>query len=913
MTLQIKTQVSTDMKTSNMSQRKAGAHLTVLTSQIPDTLSKKIGLGTDGKMFKLPSANLSKGEALVKSISDLAEFADLLQTLTPNQALMYGIPKHGVKHASIITMKQYNTGHQQSNVITRSSTHFEWPSGPGFMMFDYDPDDEIHTKQEVLDLLYSVCPEIEDIDHLWWTSSSSNISNKDTGEALSGVTGQRIYLMVEDASDIPRAAKVIEHRFWEKGHGKIKVSASGRMLERVPFDMCVYQPSRLDFAAGASCAAPLQQQRGQPFLVKGQARMLNTKKALPQNTPEMIAQVSAMKIVKKSASNEKSEENFKQYASALKKKVSIPDNMDCDVEAEIKSALAQCVLPPFWIIHVWDDLKFHEVRVEDILNDKFKYHGMLCLDPIEPDYDNKRIVAQLFVNQSSPCIFSFARGERTFELNNVQYTMQLKGKLHDAVNHSLELLERRKEIFTFGGTIVTPIQNKLVNADRPKMKHMLGAMIQFTNGKAKCDPSNELVDGICKIGAEKQINPAKGIVDHPIISPELNMLQKQGYDCKMKLIAEFDHQHFDVTDRQLTDEEVIMHLERISAPFSGFAFESDADFTVMMAAVFSAVVRQVLPTCPVFGFDAPMQGSGKTLLAETIAVIASGQTASALAPGRTDYDEEFRKRLFALLLRGEKVCLFDNIVGEFDSPSFAAAVTSEYYEDRILQHSKTSKIFVKTLFLMTGNNLRFSGDMVRRVLRCRLVPKEKDLAKRCYEFDPVERAKVQRHDIISSVLSLINHWKHCGQPKNAGTMTSFTEWDTLVRQPLAFLGKKHSQTGLLDILDVSTRQQADAGDKELLVALLKALNKQFEAGKTFKATEALRCINDHPTNTIADAVYAFVNREKLQSSAHLGKLLKQFVDRNVDDMVLRSKKISGSQSYWVELVNTSETSPLKRE
>lgn len=884
--------------------------LTLITAQYPKVLSKEISLGNDGAMVKIPSAHLSKGEAIVKSITDLREFADMLQTLTPNQALLYGIPKNGIKRAAIITTKQYNADHKQSSVITRSSKHFEWSSGPGFMMFDYDPDDETLTKQEVLELLYLVCPEVKDIDHLWWTSSSSSISNNDTGEVLSEVTGQRIYLMVEDASDIPRAAKVVEERLWLEGHGKIKVSSSGAMLERVPFDMCVYQASRLDFAAGASCVAPLQQHRGQPFLIKGQARLLNTKKALPENTTQIEAQVSALKIVKKSASKEISESNFKQYAFALKKKISIPDNIDCDIEGEINNALAQYVLPPFWIIHVWDDVKFHEVRVEDILNDKFKYHGMLCLDPIEPDYDNKRIVAQLFINQSSPCIFSFARGERTFELNNVQYMMQLKGKLYDAVNQSLELLERRKQIFTFGGTIVTPVQNKLVNADRPKMKHMLGSMIQFVNGKVKCDPSNELVDGICKIGAEKQINPVQGIIDHPIISPGLNMLEKQGYDCKMKLIAEFDHQHFDFTDRQLTDEEVMIHLERISEPFSGFSFESESDFTVMMAAVFSAVVRQVLPTCPVFGFDAPMQGSGKTLLAETIAMIASGQTASALAPGRTDYDEEFRKRLFALLLRGEKVCLFDNIVGEFDSPSFAAAVTSEYYEDRILQHSKTSKIFVKTLFLMTGNNLRFSGDMVRRVLRCRLVPKEKDLAKRCFNFDPAERAKAQRDDIISSVLSLINHWKHCGQPKKDGTFTSFSEWDTLVRQPIAFLGKHYVGTRLLDVLDVSTKQQGDASDKEALLALLVALERQFGNNKKFKAYKVLEYMRDNSSNSsLVDAILAFKRREELQSSSHVGKLFKQFVDRNVDDMVLRSKKISNSQSYWVERLNLPISPP----
>lgn len=886
------------------------AELTLITSVYPKVLSKELSLGNDGAIVKISSANLAKGDASVKSIASLQEFADLLQQLTPNQALLYGIPKNGVKDAKIITTKEYKVTHQKTDYITRSSAHFEWPNGPGIMMFDYDPEDEVLTKQDVLNLLYSVCPEIKDVDHLWWTSSSSNIVNCQTGEHLSDVKGQRIYLMVDDASDIPRAAKVIEDRLWLNGDGNIKISVSGAMLERVPFDMCVYQPSRLDFAAGAFCKPPLEQQRGIPTLIKGQHQTLNTKKVLPTTNTDLNSQLIAQKSVLKAVVKPEADTKFRQYVSAITEKVSRFEDNLTEIEDEVKTAVEQKALPYFWPIHVWDGTDFAMVSVADILNNKFKYHHMLCLDPVEPDYDNKRIVARLFVNQSTPCIYSFARGGRTFKLMNVQYSMLLKGNLYDAVNRSIAVLASRKEIFTYGGTIVSPVSHKLVNIDRPKMKHMLGAIFQYHTGKTDCDPSNELVDGICRIAAEKVVNPVKGIVDHPIIAPNLVMVTKQGYDPNMQLIAEFDYERFDVLDKRLSDTEVMLQLDRISAPFSGFAFASDADYTVAIAAVFSAVLRQVLPTCPVFGFDAPMQGSGKTLLAETIAVIASGQTASALAPGRADYDEEFRKRLFALLLRGEKICLFDNIVGEFDSPSFAAAVTSEYYEDRILQHSKTSKIFVKTLFLMTGNNLRFSGDMVRRVLRCRLVPKEKDLAKRCFKFDPAERAKAQRDDIISSVLSLINHWKHCGQPKENGTFTSFSEWDTLVRQPIAFLGKHYVGTRLLDVLDVSTKQQGDASDKETLLALLVALERQFGNNKKFKAYKVLEYMRDNFSNSsLVDAILAFKRREELQSSSHVGKLFKQFVDRNVDDMVLRSKKISNSQSYWVERLNLPISPP----
>ena len=886
------------------------AELTLITSVYPKVLSKELSLDSNGTMVKISSANLAKGDASVKSIASLQEFADLLQQLTPNQALLYGIPKNGVKDAKIITTKEYKVTHQKTDYITRSSAHFEWPNGPGIMMFDYDPEDEVLTKQDVLNLLYSVCPEIKDVDHLWWTSSSSNIVNCQTGEHLSDVKGQRIYLMVDDASDIPRAAKVIEDRLWLNGDGNIKISVSGAMLERVPFDMCVYQPSRLDFAAGAFCKPPLEQQRGIPTLIKGQHQTLNTQKVLPTTNTDLNSQLVAQKTVLKAVAKPEADTKFNQYVSAITEKVSRFEDNLTEIEDEVKTAVEQKALPYFWPIHVWDGTDFSMVSVADILNNKFKYHHMLCLDPVEPDYDNKRIVARLFVNQSTPCIYSFARGGRTFKLMNVQYSMLLKGNLYDAVNRSIEVLANRKEVFTYGGSIVSPVSHKLANIDRPKMKHMLGAIFQYHTGKTDCDPSNELVDGICRIAAEKVVNPVKGIVDHPIIAPNLVMVTKQGYDPNMQLIAEFDCERFEVLDKRLSDTEVMLHLDRISAPFSGFAFASDADYTVAIAAVFSAVVRQVVPTCPVFGFDAPMQGSGKTLLAETIAMIATGQNASALAPGRADYDEEFRKRLFALLLRGEKVCLFDNIVGEFDSPSFAAAVTSEYYEDRILQHSKTSKIFVKTLFLMTGNNLRFSGDMVRRVLRCRLVPKEKDLAKRCFNFDPAERAKAQRDDIISSVLSLINHWKHCGQPKKDGTFTSFSEWDTLVRQPIAFLGKHYVGTRLLDVLDVSTKQQGDASDKEALLALLVALERQFGNNKKFKAYKVLEYMRDNSSNSsLVDAILAFKRREELQSSSHVGKLFKQFVDRNVDDMVLRSKKISNSQSYWVERLNLPISPP----
>ena len=97
---------------------------------------------------------------------------------------------------------------------------------------------------------------------LWWPSASSHICDAETGEDLTGLRGQRIYLMVREAGDIPRAGAVLVDRFWAAGHGRIAVSAAGAALERCPVDGSVWQPERLDFAAGAVCGEGLVQRRG---------------------------------------------------------------------------------------------------------------------------------------------------------------------------------------------------------------------------------------------------------------------------------------------------------------------------------------------------------------------------------------------------------------------------------------------------------------------------------------------------------------------------------------------------------------------------------------------------------------------------------------------------------------------------
>jgi hypothetical protein len=93
---------------------------------------------------------------------------------------------------------------------------------------------------------------------------------------------------------------------------------------------------------------------------------------------------------------------------------------------------------------------------------------------------------------------------------------------------------------------------------------------------------------------------------------------------------------------------------RLFEPFTEFSLSGLNDKSILIAAILAEVVRQTLSICPAFGFDAPMQGSGKTLLAETTSIIGSGEKSSALAPGNSNYGDEFRIRLLTLLIEGNK-------------------------------------------------------------------------------------------------------------------------------------------------------------------------------------------------------------------------------------------------------------------
>jgi hypothetical protein len=84
-----------------------------------------------------------------------------------------------------------------------------------------------------------------------------------------------------------------------------------------------------------------------------------------------------------------------------------------------------------------------------------------------------------------------------------------------------------------------------------------------------------------------------------------------------------------------------------------------------------------------------------------------------------------------------------------------------------------------------------------------------------------------------------------------------------------------------------------------LIALLIVLATSFGISQRFKARDVHNRYKMSDHNHVADAILAFKKRDQLQSSQKIGNLLREYVDKNVDGLVLRSSRVSVSLSGFL--------------
>ena len=877
----------------------------------PPVIAKQYRL-EGGELKKSVAAAVFHGTLNTITMNSVDEFVNVLTGLKVNQALCYGIPAHD---AELVTEAEWVSLGRPDSPLPRTNSTFSWPAGPGILMLDYDPPsavDAVLSRTELLEALYVACPSLRDIGIVWWPSSSSYIFKGD--QDLTGLRGQRFYVPVQDAADIERAGRNLMDRLWALGFGRFDVSSSGVLLERSLFDRSVWQPSRIDFAAGADCSPGLRQERGSPMQIgPNNNRLLDTQNAIPSLNPEETQRARENKTRCKAAVDEKAKRVRADWRTERVRAVrqSDPTLTQAAAEVAVTRAIEQQVLEGPWLITVEiASGNLVDVSVAEILARPEQYDGKLTLDPIEPTYDGARLVGKLFLSNGKPNLHSFAHGRCNYRLRVSSPKIQLiQGRAVDATNKLLDVLRDTSDLFDFGDDLVRiGTGGRTYLLDEHGLRYTVGGLVQFWREsigpggvyfESLQDPPVAICKQISALGSLRRLKPLVGVLTAPTLRPNGTLLTTPGYDATTRLYLDMIETPPYVPNEP-TPDDAKTALDILWTPFVDFPFVSPVAKAVHLAAVLTTAVRTTLDASPAFAYDAPAQGSGKTLLARCDGVLAQGTEPSVWPHTAHKDDEEVRKRIFTALRGGARTLIWDNVVGAFDSPALASSLTSPIFSDRVLGQSVAATVPNRMLLLITGNNIALQGEMPRRVLTCRIDPLvERPFARR-FALDPYSYCRDNRQQMVAAALTLIRAGLLHGKDlPRQGRLASFEQWDDWVRVAVLYANTLRPEFG--DVMESIVSQQAVDPDREALGELLCAWHEALGDNAVTVPT-LLTKLNSPIDATLAklrEAVTSLFGREiKDINTKSLGKALGYRKDRIVDGRRLEHGPKQNDVQTW---------------
>ena len=826
---------------------RAPSMLSVITATHPARLSKRFTIDSDGALIKEPGGALVRGAYQRKMVDGPAELARLVGNLRPNQALAFGVAD--VDSAPIASCKARREGE-----ITRTREHFDWPAGSGWLLIDYDPlpGAEPMRWDALCQVLREVWPAFADAPAVAIPSGSAYIYNGD--QEMRGPGGLRAWVEVADARDIPRAGRVLFERLWLAGHGCYAVSKSGALLERGPIDAAVWQPERLDFAAGASCEPPLIQRRPNPIVRNHEANVVCTTTTLLDLTESERLRLDELREQARLAVAGRQARAREQWIG--ERMGAWETNVGASIPKDRHEASRERARRVYG--HAAERLQLfaefelrHEtgktVTVADLHADPDRWHGQRFADPLEPDYGNDPRIAWVNLRSGGrPYLFSHAHGGQRFELmREVTELAVSNGEMPQLIATGDRILANAGEVYQRGGQLVRLLPDaSLITVTGPWLRTHLETLIRFTrlDGRSKkwnaIDCPSELHTRIMHWRGDWSMHELQGVVRAPILRPDGSLLLEPGYDAVTGLLLLADHPDgWPPIHQEPTHAQVRAALQALWEPFELFPFKEPIDRAVTLAACLTSVQRALLPTAPAFLLDSPKAGSGKTKCANAICLL-SGNT-----PAETSWShepEEQRKKLTAKLVSGPSSLLIDNVTGVMTSDTLNAILTSPRYEDRLLGTSQTVTVPTQVLVLITGNNARVGGDLSRRVLVSSIDHGVESPERLAFPFDPVARMRERWLHYRVAALTILRGFVTAGKPAGgAGSVGSFEDWDAMIRQCVVWI-RDHDLAPFMvaDPADAINRNYEHDPETQKLAALLEALHAVF-GGRTFTVKEAI--------------------------------------------------------------------------
>jgi hypothetical protein len=144
---------------------------------------------------------------------------------------------------------------------------------------------------------------------------------------------------------------------------------------------------------------------------------------------------------------------------------------------------------------------------------------------------------------------------------------------------------------------------------------------------------------------------------------------------------------------------------------------------------------------------------------------------------------------------GSAIAIIDNVTGEepIESPSLAAVLTTNTWEDRILGRSEMVRLPARTTWIMTGNNIRVAVDLSRRSVWCHMNARVARPWTREGFRHPDLLAWVREHrgELLAAVFTVARAWISAGRvspDSRVPRLGSFESWRDVIGGMLEVAG-----------------------------------------------------------------------------------------------------------------------------
>jgi len=384
----------------------------------------------------------------------------------------------------------------------------------------------------------------------------------------------------------------------------------------------------------------------------------------------------------------------------------------------------------------------------------------------------------------------------------------------------------------------------------------------------------------------------RAVISAPTLRPDGSVLQTPGYDEATGILYDPVGVDFGAVEEHPSRRQAEIALEVLLDAVHTLPFAGEADRSVAIALILTALVRRTLPAAPLGAITAPVMGAGKTLLADCIAIIATGQSAPVMVYPATE--EEAAKLLLAVLLEGEAVVLVDNVERPLKGDWLCAVLTSEVYGGRILGATQMISVPTHATFLATGNGLVLVGDLRTRALLCRLDPRCERPEERVFAADLRASVLTRRPTLVLAALTVMRGFLAAGvRPGDVvPPWGRFDAWSDLVRAPLVWLGLQDPCASLRALED-------DDPERARHLALLRAWHAAFgEAPTTLR--EAIDLALRSESHGLRDALEAIArDRSGQVDPLRAGKWLRHVAGRICGGLLFVRVGERNGSARWV--------------